>query len=281
MLGSAVGGKAARFCLASLVFFGLPLLTARSTKATNLPAPALTTPANQGSNASPIWTFRWSAVKKARGYRIAISASAAALPTDPTLSSCGACVVSSKTPPGVTEYTPIAGALNSNTTYYWTVRALGAGPRYGRWAPVSSFITQPAGNVPAPSPTPSVQTPAACCQVCEVFFRWWDVAAFLLLAVIHTGSWLELEHLGKLNKEQDAQARQSGAQMMTASSAAGIAAVSILVPAWIIIVQLSSNSTSFPLVAVSNIFRGALWFLASLLLGLFVVFFGAFEESFD
>jgi len=107
----------------------------------------------------------------------------------------------------------------------------------------------------------------------EFLFKWWDVAAFLLLAAIHTGAWLEQKYLGKLNRAgEGATARQSGAQMMTASSASGIAAVSILVPASMLIVQLSSKTTSFPLVAVWHVFRGALWFPGSLFLGLWVIF---------
>ena len=100
----------------------------------------------------------------------------------------------------------------------------------------------------------------------------WDVVVFVILATIHIGSWAELKRSGRLNRRVQDEERRSGAQMMTASSAAGITAVSILVPASMIIVQLSSNSASFPSGVMSQVFRGALWFLLSLLLGLIVIF---------
>ncbi len=102
--------------------------------------------------------------------------------------------------------------------------------------------------------------------------EWWDAVLFIILAGIHIGSWIELKLSGKLKPKVQDEERRSGAQMMTASSAAGITAVSILIPASMLIVQLSSNSTSFPLGVVPQVFRGALWFLLSLLLGLIVIF---------
>jgi hypothetical protein len=102
--------------------------------------------------------------------------------------------------------------------------------------------------------------------------EWWDMSAFIILAAIHIGSWVELKRSGKLKRKVQDEERRSGAQMMTASSAAGVTAVSILVPASMLIVQLSSNSTSFPVGVLSQVFRGALWFLLSLLLGLIVIF---------
>jgi hypothetical protein len=109
--------------------------------------------------------------------------------------------------------------------------------------------------------------------MCEFFAKWWDLVGFLVLGSIHILSWVQLQVAGKLNQAtQDDEARRSGAQMIVTSSAAGITAVSILVPASMLIVQLWSNSASLPIEVVARVVRGATWFLGSLFLGLFIVF---------
>jgi tetratricopeptide (TPR) repeat protein len=141
-----------RSLLAWCVLLSLALMTG-ATEAETLPAPELTSPSNGATNVSLRPRLEWSGVTKARGYRIAVGTSAAALPMDPTSKACSGSCLNDKTATGVTSYTPDAGALNTNTTYYWTVHALGDGKRYGTWAGASSFTTQLPVNPPAPTPT--------------------------------------------------------------------------------------------------------------------------------
>jgi hypothetical protein len=107
----------------------------------------------------------------------------------------------------------------------------------------------------------------------KFFSNWWDVSAFALLAVLHIGSWLELYYRGRLDHSaRNAEDRRFGAQILSSSSAAGITAVSILIPASLLVVQLSSTGKPLPPTALSHVFSASLWFLGSLFLGLLIVF---------
>jgi hypothetical protein len=113
----------------------------------------------------------------------------------------------------------------------------------------------------------------------EMIAKWWDVTVFAILAILQICAWVGMRHAGQRNQTaQDAEERRSGAQIITASSAAGITAVSILVPASMLIVQLSSTSAALPLDVVRQVFRGALWFLLSLFCGLLVISFVPFRS---
>jgi hypothetical protein len=105
----------------------------------------------------------------------------------------------------------------------------------------------------------------------DCFARRWDLIVFVILAAIHIYVWVGERRAGRINQAGTEPARLSGAQIITASSAAGITAVSILVPASMLIVQLSSTSAALPLDVVLQVFTAALWFLVSLFFGLFVV----------
>jgi hypothetical protein len=107
----------------------------------------------------------------------------------------------------------------------------------------------------------------------QFFAKWWDLVLFVIFASVHIAAWVQLQVTGKLNQaRQDDDSRRSGAQLIITASAAGITAVSILVPASMLIVQLWSNNPSFPLEVIERVFRGAIWFLVSLVSGLVVVF---------
>jgi hypothetical protein len=110
----------------------------------------------------------------------------------------------------------------------------------------------------------------------DFFTKWWDAGAFVILAALHIYALVEQrlargDQAGQAAQAGQDEERRSGAQIITASSAAGITAVAILVPASMLIVQLSSTSASLPLEVVLQVFRAALWFLVSLFFGLFVV----------
>jgi hypothetical protein len=100
--------------------------------------------------------------------------------------------------------------------------------------------------------------------------KWWDVTLFVVLLAIHIAAWIQVKAQGLADQPgQDDDARRSAAQLMTTSSAVGITAVSILVPASMLIV---AGSAPFPQGVVLQLFRAGLWFLGSLILGLWVVF---------
>jgi hypothetical protein len=100
--------------------------------------------------------------------------------------------------------------------------------------------------------------------------KWWDVVLFAVLLVIHVAAWTQVKAQGQANQPgRDDDARRSAAQLMTSSSAVGITAVSILVPASMLIV---AGNTQFPSDVILQLFRAGLWFLGSLIMGLWVVF---------
>jgi hypothetical protein len=58
-----------------------------------LPAPALISPQDGGTNQSTTPTFTWLAVTGATSYRIMVATNPASLPTDPTVGTCSGCVI--------------------------------------------------------------------------------------------------------------------------------------------------------------------------------------------
>jgi hypothetical protein len=114
----------------------------------NLPAPTLLTPGDGARNVPYPPSLSWSEVAGATSYRLILATNPGALPTNATAGTCGTGCILNVTPVG-TSYTPPAGALAPNTTYYWEVDARSA-DQFGNWSAIFSFTT--AGNAgPAPS----------------------------------------------------------------------------------------------------------------------------------
>ncbi len=153
------------FWVSVFLIFAVSLLTPRISNAyTLVAAPNLSAPADGAPNVSTTPQFSWSAVTGANlnGYKIAVATSIAALPTDPTATSCsGNCVINA-VPVSGTTYTP-PSALNANTTYYWSVRAVPtAATVFGNWSTIRSFTTQAAPAAPTLSSiSPNVITQGA------------------------------------------------------------------------------------------------------------------------
>jgi YVTN family beta-propeller protein len=126
-----------------------------------LPAPALTSPPNGGTNQLTTPVFIWSQVLNNSGYRIMVASSLAALPTDPNASSClpvdSACVIDQALSlnTGVNYYSPPSGLLLPGNTYYWQVHARASVPYLPGYWSVARFSTS-AGVQP-----PLVNTGAA------------------------------------------------------------------------------------------------------------------------
>ncbi len=112
-----------------------------------LPAPALTSPPNGGTNQSTTPVFIWSQVPNNSGYRIMVASSLAALPTDPNASSClpvdSACVIdqAQSLTTGINYYSPPSGLLMPGSTYYWQVHARASAPYLPGYWSVASFST--------------------------------------------------------------------------------------------------------------------------------------------
>jgi hypothetical protein len=113
-----------------------------STTGVTLPAPTLTGPANGATATSVQPTFTWTTVTGNAGYRILIARTQAALPTNPSVGTCGGgCTIDATTT--AAEYVPAPGTLAGTTTFYWEVQALvpsGSG-QYAAWSNVFSFTT--------------------------------------------------------------------------------------------------------------------------------------------
>jgi len=106
-----------------------------------LPAPTLSSPVAGATALSLPPTFTWTTVQNSVGYRILISPTQSALPTNPAVGTCGGCSVGTTTT--AATYTPAASDLAGGTTYYWQVQALaptGSG-QSGAWSSVSNFAT--------------------------------------------------------------------------------------------------------------------------------------------
>lgn len=94
---------------------------------------------------------------------------------------------------------------------------------------------------------------------------WVSLLAFAGLVVIHVSTW----HVEQARSSSE---KRFSLQLLNTSSIGGIAAVSILIPASFLIIQMSvdpcnldSQNTEFIRIAVN-------WFLASLLFGIFFIF---------
>lgn len=107
----------------------------------------------------------------------------------------------------------------------------------------------------------------------ECLQNWWDALFFGLLMVVHIGSWWELRNQLALAPHNDPESRSLGATTLSSASTAGITAVSILIPASLLVVQLGSGTgAQLPPEALSYVFRAAVWFMFSLLIGLILLF---------
>jgi hypothetical protein len=106
-----------------------------------LAAPTLTAPLNGATGVSLTATFNWTTVSGNAGYRILIAPTQAALPTSPSVGTCGDCAIGTTTT--AASYTAAASALSGGITYYWEAQALvpsGSGQN-AAWSSVSSFTT--------------------------------------------------------------------------------------------------------------------------------------------
>jgi hypothetical protein len=121
-----------------------------SSLAGNLPAPALTAPANGAAGAPLAPDFSWTNVAGNAGYRILIATSPTVLPTDPATAACSACTVVDETNTNSNSYTP-PGALAAGI-YFWQVQAREPSSSSGTaaWSSIFSFTTSgPALAAPA------------------------------------------------------------------------------------------------------------------------------------
>jgi hypothetical protein len=115
-----------------------------TTTSATLAAPTLKVPANGATAVSLPPTFTWTAVSGSSGYRILITPTKTALPTNPSVSVCGGCTVgATTTAASYTTSTTSATSLTGGTTYYWQVQALppAGSSSNASWSSVSSFTT--------------------------------------------------------------------------------------------------------------------------------------------
>src|SRR5579859_2944122 len=122
-----------------------------------LPEPTLQSPSNGASGVVTSPNLSWTAVANATSYRLIVATSPSALPTDPTVGTCGAGCVLNVTPTG-TGYSVPSGVLASGTSYYWEVHARSSS-QYGDWSAIFSFATgASAANDFSLQVTPSTQS---------------------------------------------------------------------------------------------------------------------------
>ena len=87
---------------------------------------------------------------------------------------------------------------------------------------------------------------------------------------IHVSAWWSFKD--KPARERRVAYRDFGARALSSASTAGITAVAILIPASMLIIQLSLvTDATLPPESQDNVFRGAVWFLVSLSIGLTLV----------
>jgi hypothetical protein len=112
-----------------------------SSVAGNLPAPALTAPANGAAGVALSPLFSWTAVTGNAGYRILIATSPAVLPTNPATTTCSSCTIVDTTSTNANSYTP-PSALAAGI-YFWQVQALEPSSSSGTaaWSDIFSFTT--------------------------------------------------------------------------------------------------------------------------------------------
>jgi hypothetical protein len=132
-----------------------------STTAATLPAPTLSAPANGATAVALPPAFSWTSVTGSDGYRILIATTQGALPTNPSLGTCGGGCTDGTTATAA-SYTPSATALSAATTYYWEVQALSSTSGvYGTWSSASSFTTASADFSLSASPSTLTIPPGA------------------------------------------------------------------------------------------------------------------------
>lgn len=99
-----------------------------------------------------------------------------------------------------------------------------------------------------------------------------DIIVFILLSIVHIGSWVEVKP-GLSKDKPDFNERSLSATTLGASTTAGITAVSILIPASLLIVQIGLGDHSpLPPAAIDHVVRASEWFVASLSFGLLIIF---------
>lgn len=97
----------------------------------------------------------------------------------------------------------------------------------------------------------------------------WPVIACLLLAVIHIAANLEAR---AATPETDPKVNEFAADLMSKASAAGITAVSLLLSATFVIVQISNQPTrQFSVPIKISVFGAAISLLVSMMFGLFLM----------
>jgi hypothetical protein len=124
-----------------------------------LAAPTLTAPLNGATGVSLTATFNWTTVSGNAGYRILIAPTQAALPTSPSVGTCGDCAIGTTTT--AASYTAAASALSGGITYYWEAQALvpsGSGQN-AAWSNVSSFTTVVPGFTLSAAPASMAMSP--------------------------------------------------------------------------------------------------------------------------
>ncbi len=139
----------------------------------NLPAPALSAPANGATGVGLSPAFAWSAVSGNNGYRIMIATTPTDLPTNPATSTCSACTVVDTSGANIASYTP-PSALAAGV-YYWQVQALApsSGSAQAAWSSIFSFSTT--GSTLA-APTLTAPANAATSVSVQPTFTWSAVA---------------------------------------------------------------------------------------------------------
>ena len=116
--------------------------------------------------------------------------------------------------------------------------------------------------------------------------NWWDAIVFGILTLIHIAanveSWQTIKSNTTLQNElKTVEQKNLGATILNSSSAAGISAVSILIPASLLIVQIGLGSSKLmPPGVLDNVFRASIWFLISLGAGLIFLWISGAQSQF-
>jgi murein DD-endopeptidase MepM/ murein hydrolase activator NlpD len=108
---------------------------------TSLTAPVLTSPADGATGIARTPTLSWNTVSGANQYWVTVATTQAALPADPSASTCAGCVVSVNT--SATSLT-VAATLAAGTTYYWRVQGYNNSTNpitQGQFSAIRSFST--------------------------------------------------------------------------------------------------------------------------------------------
>lgn len=103
----------------------------------------------------------------------------------------------------------------------------------------------------------------------KFIIEWWDVFLFVALALVHILGWISAKNDLNAEPMNCLDQRQFSANTLNNACVAGITAVSILIPATMITLQLAYQQD---LPVPPSLFRSSIWFLASLTFGIFVLF---------